>query len=121
VIEIGGGYHDQLQHIRNGLRGLTNMLRHIGVLAGDVESRPGQVLLRKMEVMRPTHGGICVPAQALRPGTRLSGDTKLADIVSPYTFETLETITAPFDESSRRWRPSPHPSTRASSSSPATT
>jgi predicted deacylase len=99
VIEIGGGYHDQQQHIRNGIRGLMNMLRQIGVLGGGVESRPGQVLLRKMEVMRPTRGGICVPAQALRPGTRLHGATKLADIVSPYTFDTLETITTPFDES----------------------
>jgi uncharacterized protein len=99
VIEIGGGCHDQQEHIRNGIRGLRNMLRHIGVIAGALEARPDQLLLRKIEVMRPRYGGICVPMQPLRPGTSLRGPTKLAEIVSPYTFETLETITTPFDES----------------------
>ncbi len=97
VVEIGGGYQDQATHIANGVRGLRNMLRSRGVLTGEVERRAGQLLLREMAVMRPRNGGICVPRQKLVPGTVLDGAQPLADIVSPYTFETLETMVAPYD------------------------
>ena len=99
VVEIGGGYHDQATHIANGVRGVMNTLCHVGALAGAVERRPRQLLLQEMKVMRPTAGGICVPRQALTPGTWLDGGTALADVVSPYTFETLETMVAPFERS----------------------
>jgi predicted deacylase len=97
VVEIGGGYHDQAVHIANGLRGVLNQLRAVGVLDGAVERRAGQTLMHDMKVMRPTRGGICVPRQALAPGQELSSGTALADIISPYTFETLETMSAPFE------------------------
>lgn len=97
VVEIGGGYQDQATHIANGVRGLTNMLRSRGALPGTVERRSGQLLLREMVVLRPRHGGICVPRQRQVPGTHLDGPQPLADIVSPYTFETLETIVAPYE------------------------
>ena len=98
VVEIGGGYHDQPLHVANGVRGVLNQLRHVGVLDGAVERRAGQVLMRDMKVMRPRMGGICVPRSALAPGQVLSSGTALADIVSPYTFEVLETMTVPFEE-----------------------
>ena len=97
VVEIGGGYRDQDLHVRNGVRGVLNQLRYVGVLKGEVERRAGQVLMTEMKVMRPRMGGICVPRQMLAPGQLLPADTALADIVSPYSFETLETMTAPFD------------------------
>ena len=98
VVEIGGGYHDQDTHVVNGLRGVLNQLRYAGVLEGDVERRPGQLLMREMKVMRPRQGGLCVPRRALVPGEVLASGTALADIVSPYTFETLETMVAPFEQ-----------------------
>lgn len=98
VVEIGGGYHDQSRHVANGVRGVMNQLRFLGVLAGAVEQRPGQVLMRDMKVMRPRQGGLCIPRAELSPGQLLSSGTALADIVSPYTFEVLETMTAPYDE-----------------------
>ena len=98
VVEIGGGYHDQPLHVANGVRGVMNQLRLVGVLDGPVERRPGQVLMRDMKVMRPRMGGICVPRATLTPGQVLQGGTALADIVSPYTFEVLETMTTPFDD-----------------------
>ncbi|MEW5915939.1 MAG: succinylglutamate desuccinylase/aspartoacylase family protein [Gemmatimonadota bacterium] len=97
VVEIGGGYQDQATHIANGLRGLTNTLRLKGMLPGEVERRAGQVLMREMTVMRPRQGGLCVPRRRLVPGTVLEGAQPLADIVSPYTFETLETMVAPYE------------------------
>jgi hypothetical protein len=50
-----------------------------------------------MTVMRPRFGGLCVPRRKLAPGDRLDGAAPLADIVSPYTFETLETMVAPYE------------------------
>jgi len=97
VVEIGGGYQDQATHIANGVKGLTNTLRFRGMLPGSVERRPGQLLMREMTVMRPRHGGLCVPRRRLVPGTQLRGAEPLADIVSPYTFETLETMVAPYE------------------------
>ena len=97
VVEIGGGYRDQHVHVAAGVRGVLNQLRYAGVLKGDVEKRPAQVLMNEMKVMRPRAGGICVPRQQLVPGQRLPAGTALANIVSPYTFETLETMTAPYE------------------------
>jgi predicted deacylase len=95
VVEIGGGYHDQEEHVRNGVRGVLNMMRHVGVLPGSVERRSRQLRLSEIKVMRPRHGGLCVPARALTPAAWLDGGDKLADIVSATSFETLETMTAP--------------------------
>jgi len=99
VVEIGGGYHDQPEHVRNGVHGVLNMLRHAGVIPGSVERRPRQLLLNEIKVMRPRHGGLCVPARPRTPGDWIDGGEQLADIVSPSSFETLETLTAPFDRS----------------------
>ena len=96
VIEIGGGYQAQRAHIVNGVRGLLNMLRQLGALDGEVVHRPRQLLLTEMKVMRPRQGGLCVPRGVLVPGQWLPAHHELADIVSPYTFETLETMVTPF-------------------------
>jgi len=98
VVEIGGGYQDQDVHVRNGVRGVLNMMRHTRALEGEVERRARQLLLTEIKVMRPRHGGLCVPRRKLTPGTWLDGQQPLADIVSPRTFETLETMAAPFEK-----------------------
>lgn len=96
IVEIGGGYQEQATHVSNGVKGVLNQMRHLGMLEGAPERRRDQVLMREMKVMRPRMGGICVPRQALTPGMKVNGGTPLADIVSPYTFETLETMSAPY-------------------------
>lgn len=99
VVEIGGGYQEQAAHVGNGVVGVTNQLRYAGVLAGEVIRRPGQRLMTEMKVLRPRYGGICIPRRKLVPGMELDGGEPLADIVSPFTFETLETLEAPFERS----------------------
>jgi predicted deacylase len=96
VVEIGGGYQDQAVHVRNGVRGVMNMLRHAGALDGDIERRPHQLLLHDIKVMRPRHGGLCVPVRPLTPGSLIDGEQKLADIVSAHSFDVLETMVTPF-------------------------
>jgi predicted deacylase len=98
VVEMGGGYHDQDEHVRNGVLGVKNMLRHAGVLPGAVEQRPRQLLLHEIKVMRPRNGGVCVPHRKLVPGAWIEGTQPLADIVSPHTLETLETMVTPFEK-----------------------
>jgi predicted deacylase len=98
VIEIGGGYHAQEAHIANGVRGIVNMLCHLGVTEGEVQRRERQLLLTEIKVMRPQCGGLCVPRGSLVPGEWLGTAHALCDIVSPYTFETLETMVAPFEQ-----------------------
>ena len=97
VVEIGGGYHDQNVHVRNGANGVRNMMRHIGALPGPVQRRERQLLLNEIKVMRPRHGGLCVPTAPLTPGTWLDGRHTLAEIVSPHSFDILETMTTPFE------------------------
>lgn len=113
VVEIGGGYQDQMRHVANGVRGVLNQLRYAGVLDGEVERHPDQRLMRTMKVMRPRFGGVCVPRRVLTPGEELPAGEPLADIVSPYTFETLETMVAPYDRNivvlCRNYRTRIHP------------
>ncbi|HEV2616650.1 MAG TPA: succinylglutamate desuccinylase/aspartoacylase family protein [Candidatus Acidoferrales bacterium] len=97
VVELGGGYVDQRDHVSRSVRGVINMLRYIGALSGEVEKLAGQLLMRKLRVIRPRAGGLCVPQRPLIPGEILLGQHKLAEIISPYSFETLETLYTPFE------------------------
>ena len=113
VVEIGGGYQSQQLHVDNGVAGVLNQLRYAGVLPGEVVRRAQQRLMRAMKVMRPRQGGICVPRRALTPGEELGAGVALADIVSPYSFETLETMVTPFERNivvlCRNYRTRIHP------------
>jgi predicted deacylase len=98
VVEVGGGYLQQEQYVARGLRGFTNMLKFIGVLPGIPKEGQNQILLKMIKVLRPRNGGLCVPHGKHLPGTTLEGQSKLADILCPYTFERLETLAAPFEK-----------------------
>ncbi|MBV6519930.1 MAG: hypothetical protein MNPFHGCM_00033 [Gemmatimonadaceae bacterium] len=98
VVEIGGGYREQDRHVAAGVRGVLNQLRYAGALDGEVERRAGQVLMHEMKVMRPRHGGICLPRRMLAPGEVLPAATPLADIVNPYTLDVLETMVTPYEQ-----------------------
>jgi len=97
VIELGGGYIGQSEYIARGVRSIRNMLRAAGMLEGDVETRPGQIALHELKVIRPKNGGLCYPAGDHRPGTEWPGGTKLAEIVSMRTFEPIEIMETPFE------------------------
>ncbi|HUA83464.1 MAG TPA: M14 family metallopeptidase [Bryobacteraceae bacterium] len=97
VIELGGGYIGQDQYIARGVRNIRNMLRQAGMLEGEVETRSGQIALDELKVIRPRNGGLCYPAGDHRPGTAWPRGTKLAEIVSMRTFETIEEMETPFE------------------------
>lgn len=100
TVELGGGLFQEEEYARRNLDGLLNVLRHLGVLAGDARPAPEQILMHDLAVMRPHHGGILVPEVRVPDlGGEVKGGTVLGRVYSPYTFELLETITAPFARS----------------------
>ena len=83
-----------------GVTGVTNVMKYLGMLEGEPKLPAKQVAVQPELNLRPSHGGVVVThqnAQAL--GTIFAKDTVLGSVISPYTFETLEEIKAPFDES----------------------
>jgi predicted deacylase len=100
TVELGGGLYQEEEYARRNLDGLLNVLRRVGVLAGPARPAPEQILMHEMAVMRPHHGGILVPEVRVPDLAReVPGGTVLGRIYSPYTFELLETIAAPFERS----------------------
>lgn len=99
VAEIGGGSQFDERYLKRGVDGVTNALRHLGCLPGEAVKAPPQVLLNKMMIRRPRHGGILHPAVgADRLGQSVPKDTLLGRTVDAQTFELLEEFRAPFDD-----------------------
>lgn len=98
VVEIGGGSLTDDEAIERGLRGTYNVLKRLDMLDGDPQVPENQIVVEKMAVIRPHVGGVLYPEVKLdRLGESVPAGTVLGRIVSPYTFEELEVITAPFE------------------------
>ena len=98
VAEIGGGSQLDDRYLERGVAGVTNALRALGVLPGEVIAPPRQTLLTKMRIVRPSHGGILSPeVGADRLGDEVPGGTLLGRTRNPQTFEVLEEFHAPFE------------------------
>jgi predicted deacylase len=98
VPEMGGGYALDEQYIQMGVRGVFNVMRHLGMLDGKPELPPAQVVIKEHMTLRPGHGGLLHSELAHRHiRTEVPKGTVLGRIVSPHTFETLEELRAPYD------------------------
>jgi len=83
-----------------GVTGVTNVMKHLGMIEGELKLPPRQISIRPELNLRPSHGGLLVTnfgVEAL--GTVVPKGTVLGTVVSPYSFETLEEIVAPFEQS----------------------
>ena len=68
------------------------------MIDGEVIRPPQQTVVTDMAVIRPRVGGVLYPEIGLdQLGAEVPGDTLLGRVLSPYTFETLEEIRAPFE------------------------
>jgi hypothetical protein len=100
VIELGGGNQRNEYYIRKGVRGILNVMKHLSMIPGSPEIPDEQWVFTKLVTVRPHSGGILksrIKTEQLR--SRVPGGTVLGEIYNPYTFEVLETLTAPFAES----------------------
>src|SRR5579862_2065378 len=95
-----GGHARTAESIAAGVRGIANVLRHLGMSEGPVERPQRQLYCPEVRILRPRNGGIlCSAFSSEALGQEIGVGTELGEIISPYTFETLEVLRAPFDPS----------------------
>ncbi|MCF6476804.1 succinylglutamate desuccinylase/aspartoacylase family protein, partial [Nonomuraea sp. MG754425] len=101
VSELGGGGQRIEEYLTRGIDGTLNVLRTIGMLPGDPTPPPAdQIVVETLTTLSPSVGGtVLSDFGAGRLGERVPKGTVLARIVSPYTSEELEVITAPYEPS----------------------
>lgn len=100
VSELGGGQQRNEHYVQKGLCGIRNVMRKLGMLEGEPELPERQVVIDELVVLRPHHGGLMLSeVQPARLGESVAAGAVLGRVVSPYTFEVLEEVTAPFDSS----------------------
>jgi hypothetical protein len=99
MVEIGGGLQVEEPFLRQGLRGLENVLKHYKMLPGEPEPPAKQLVFDEMVWLRPRSGGILHPEVPLdRLGTRVTSGELLGTVRSALTFEALEELRAPLED-----------------------
>lgn len=96
TIELGGGIVDQGPYVKRTVDGMLNQLRYLGVIEGEVQPNPKQVVVTELVGIRPKHGGWLEPLSPAN-GEIIKGGQLLGRVVSPYDFETIEEIPTPFE------------------------
>lgn len=99
VVEIGGGSLVDDDAIERGVKGTFNVLKELDMLDGEPDVPQTQIVVENMAVIRPHVGGVLRPEVGLdQLGQVVPSGTVLGRILSPYTFEELEAIRAPFEK-----------------------
>ena len=96
--ELGGNNTFEEKHIELGVRGVTNVMKHLGMLAGEIvpPDRPQITLLGShQDGVRATHGGLW--HHKIQPGDRVKAGQVIGETYSIRTFEIVETQYAPAD------------------------
>jgi predicted deacylase len=91
TLELGGGAIDQTPYVARGVEGLANALRALGVLPGEPRMREDQIVLSRIDIVRPTQGGF-LRTEAPPLGERIEEGAVLGRVFSPYTFDELEVM-----------------------------
>lgn len=98
TVELGGGAIDQSAYVQRGVAGLLNVIRKIGMLRGDPDPLPPQIVLSTLVTLRPRAGGFLLP-EVTTLHTELPRGAVLARTLSPYSFAELEVLRTPFERS----------------------
>jgi predicted deacylase len=96
VVELGGGLIPQEPYALQTVAGLKNILRHLGMLPGEVTPPGRQTLLHRIDVLRPHHGGLYVPVVD-QVGVNVAAGDLLGQVVSPLDFSLLEELRSPLE------------------------
>jgi predicted deacylase len=103
IAEVGGlGFDHRLERRwrEQNIQGVLGVMKHLGMIdaAPAGEGSTEFMFFTRDWVVRPTTSGLLIPAiEPDRLGTRVEKGELLARIVSPTTFEELETLSAPRD------------------------
>jgi predicted deacylase len=99
IVEVGGGTSFETPLMDRGLRGVTNILNHVGMLDGERAVDPARVVVREGTGLRPRHGGLFLPDVGLEHlGKRVPRGTLLGRVVSPQSFEEIDRLEAPYEQ-----------------------
>jgi predicted deacylase len=83
-----------------GFTGITNVMKYLGMIEGELKLPPRQIRVTPELNLRPNHGGLLISNVGVEDlGTVIPGGTVLGRVISPYSFEVLDEIVAPFEES----------------------
>jgi predicted deacylase len=100
-VDIGGLGFDKAYEeflLKMNVDGIRNVMIHVGMLEGELALPDNYLVWQKRWRVNPSVGGYLLPEI---PPSDLMREVRegqiLGNIVSPYTFEVLETLTAPGD------------------------
>lgn len=99
VPEVGGGGALHVDgYFERAITGFANMLHVFGALDGEASHpQANPLFVREGRAVRPRHGGVFLPSIGIEAlGTEVAGGTLLGRVVSPYTFEVLDELSAPY-------------------------
>jgi predicted deacylase len=100
ILEVGGGSLQEQKYLEMGVRGTYNVMKYLGMLKGEPQVPDRQILIKDRVTIRTRAGGVFYPEIGLDQMCKVvPGGTVLGRVISPYTFEELEVIRAPFNES----------------------
>jgi len=97
--EIGGNmmFNDP-KYLERTTDGIFNVMRHCGMLEGEAVLPEKQSVIHERCLLRPQCGGLFYPRVGYdKLAQTVPGGTVLAEVISPYTFERLEVMTAPYE------------------------
>ena len=99
VAEIGSGMELAFDIVASGVRGVFNVMKHMGMLPGTPILPSRQYIIRDRPLVRPKNGGMFYPECGAEYLNRtVPKGTLVATIRCPLTFDIIESIYAPCEE-----------------------
>lgn len=95
--EIGGSFAHEGPWLEAAVQGVWNVMTYRGMMPGPYVLPAEQIVVAEDRFLRIGQGGLFFPEVGFdRMGTTVPEGTVLGRVLSPYTFEELEVIRAPF-------------------------
>jgi hypothetical protein len=100
VALVGGGSLEDGRMLNDSVRGIFNIMKALGMLKGTPELPKKQIIITERDMIQPRFGGMYYPEVGLEAlCSVIKGGTVLGRIVAADSFEELETLRAPYEES----------------------
>lgn len=94
--EVGGGDISHREYyVNENITGVTNVMKHLGMLKGKPELPAKQIFLTGSETILSQYGGLWVPQTKVRQKVA-KGDI-IGKVVNPFFGDEVDQIEAPFD------------------------